>query len=178
MRQQSPTSLFYFAYGSNMCFARIRARLSSAERFSTARLPKHKLSLNKIGTDGSAKANIVNSGDQNDDVFGVVFSMSPDELDILDQAEDEGTGYQRELLKVFDEGGNAIDVFSYRALLVDDQLLPFKWYLNFLTKGAKEHGLPAEYIAGIESKEAIEDSNVKRRELNRDILESTNGNPR
>lgn len=44
----------------------------------------------------------------------------------------------------------------------DPALRPYTWYKRFLVEGAREHSLPAEYIAELERIEAVPDTNEQR----------------
>ena len=49
----------YFAYGSNLVMARLRARVPVFGLIGPARLPAMRLTFDKRGSDGSGKANLV-----------------------------------------------------------------------------------------------------------------------
>lgn len=59
----SAAIVLYFAYGSNMLFARIRERVFSVKRIGVAALRGYKLRWHKVSVDGSGKCNVVPSGD-------------------------------------------------------------------------------------------------------------------
>lgn len=42
------------------------------------------------------------------------------------------------------------------------RLKPYSWYLRFVVEGAKQHGLPEEYVATLEAVRAIEDPDKER----------------
>jgi hypothetical protein len=50
---------------------------------------------------------------------------------------------------------------------IDDRLAPYTWYKDFVLHGAREHGLPAAYIAGIEAVEARQDDDPIREQRER-----------
>ncbi|MGM0412630.1 MAG: gamma-glutamylcyclotransferase family protein, partial [Pseudomonadota bacterium] len=88
----------YFAYGSNMLTARLRARVPSAHPVGRARLDNHALAWHMAGPDGSAKCDIVTT--PGTVVHGVLFRLDAGELPLLDAAEGLGHGYDRETVTV------------------------------------------------------------------------------
>ncbi len=46
-----------------------------------------------------------------------------------------------------------VSAVAYVATNVDSTLKPFDWYQAHVVEGAVEHGLPAEYIAGLRAVE-------------------------
>ena len=137
-------TILYFAYGSNMKSERLKQRAPSATPKGTAYLPKKRLVFNKISTDGSGKANIVD--DPKSRVWGVIFEVKKQEMDRLDKNE---TGYQRMNVNVkMDKSVNAV---TYVSLGLDQDILPFDTYKTLVVDGAKEFELPLEYIVEIEN---------------------------
>jgi gamma-glutamylcyclotransferase len=45
---------------------------------------------------------------------------------------------------------------------IQSELLPYTWYKRFVIEGARQHDLPAEYIARIEAMPATEDPDRTR----------------
>ena len=66
----------YFAYGSNLFSARMRERVPSAQARGPARLAGHRLTVDKPGRDGTAKA----SGDVSilDKLAATMVTFTPD----------------------------------------------------------------------------------------------------
>jgi gamma-glutamylcyclotransferase (GGCT)/AIG2-like uncharacterized protein YtfP len=83
----------YFAFGSNMLLERLKKRAPSARVLGTASLSGYALRFNKLGKDGSSKANIVPSEDPRAVVYGVLYSLDDNELPRLDKADGVGNGY-------------------------------------------------------------------------------------
>ena len=54
------------------------------------------------------------------------------------------------------------EAFTYCATITDPGLKPLHWYRHHVLYCAREHGLPADYIAAIERVEAIRDKDVTR----------------
>jgi gamma-glutamylcyclotransferase (GGCT)/AIG2-like uncharacterized protein YtfP len=137
----------YFAYGSNMHPLRLHKRVPSSEIIECVRLPGYQLHFHKVSHDGSAKCNILYSGDPADQVHGVVYRMRADERCLLDDAEGLGRGYE---LSYFDieTARHSHQVFCYRAdpRYIDDQLRPYDWYRQLVLSAARYHGFPRDYI--------------------------------
>ena len=146
--EMSVTEL-YFAFGSNMLTARVRDRCPSATPAGIALLHGHTLRFHKRSKDGSGKANALRTGNQFDLVRGVLFELTTADLTALDRHE---KGYERLELSVVRQDGADVKAWIYVASpdAIDDQLKPTADYLQLVVDGAKEHGLPAEYVKAIE----------------------------
>ncbi|WP_315720146.1 MULTISPECIES: gamma-glutamylcyclotransferase family protein [unclassified Bradyrhizobium] len=159
-----PEPVVYFAYGSNMLTARLRERMPSCKPIGVATLQGYELRFHKRSRDKSGKCNAFAVGN-NKAVIGVLFSFDPAERGKLDEAEGVGGGYEHSMVTVTNDKGRRRKVLTYIATpnYIDDTLKPYGWYRDLVLAGAREHGLPPEYIAEyIESVEAVEDSNRSR----------------
>lgn len=158
-----------FAYGSNMPAARLRERCPSARAIGIAELPGYDLRWHKRSSDGSGKCDIVFS-DAGVSVFGVLYEIAAAEKADLDRAEGLGYGYEEIDIKVHC-GGEPLTAKAYRATDTDSALRPYTWYRALVIAGAKEHRLPAAYIAGLESVPADEDADRTRHEERMALIE-------
>lgn len=137
-----------FAYGSNMCTERIRARVSSAAPLTAGHVSRHRLAFHKRGKDGSAKANALYTGCAGDRIWGVVFSVHCAETHILDQYE---FAYDRkQVMVVGSRGAMRASIYVARAEVIDGSLKPFAWYHRFVMRGAMQHCLPQDYVHQLE----------------------------
>lgn len=162
--------MLYFAYGSNLCTGRLQARTPSASKVAVGVLPVYSLRFHKIGsTDGSAKCNIRAQPDAS--VYGVVFDIDEREKPDLNRAEGVGAGYEVRRVEVQTDTG-LLEAFTYRAEApyIDDSLQPFRWYKRLVLAGAREHGLPEAYIAGIQSIADVDDPDRDRRKRELSVL--------
>lgn len=157
----STESFVTFAYGSNMPTARLRERCPSARAIGIAELPGHELRWHKRSRDGSGKCDIIASDAVDVSVFGVLYEIAAQEKRALDRAEGLGAGYEEVEIEVLC-GGSPITAKAYRATDTDPALRPYTWYRAFVITGAREHGLPASYIARLESVPADEDQDRAR----------------
>jgi len=135
-----------FAYGSNMHAGRMGARVPAARPRGAAVLEGRRLVLNKPGRDGSAKANLERAAGRR--VWGVVWELPARDLAVLDRHEG---GYVREAARVVHREGHTVDTEVYVASRVDGALQAFDGYLAYLVEGAREHGLPGDYVAFLAS---------------------------
>lgn len=135
----------YFAYGSNLEPARLEARVPGSSLVGVAWLDAWRLAWNKRGADGSGKANIERAPGAR--VWGVVYALGPAGWSALDPHE---PGYRRIPLEVRGDD-TAWPCESYTAEAPEPGLAAFAWYKALVVGGARHHGLPADYVAGLES---------------------------
>jgi hypothetical protein len=81
----------YFAYGSNMCSGRLRARVTCSF-ITTAKLVGYQLRFHKVSRDGSSKCDAFRTDHQNDAIWGVVFDIPDAEKAALDGMKGAATG--------------------------------------------------------------------------------------
>ena len=151
---------------------RLTKRVPSAVKVCNAFLPGYKLVCNKISKDGSAKANIMKTDNLAELVWGVLFTIDDKEKPLLDKAEGLGKGYNEDKLTFFDDAGNTYTAQVYIAdsNSIDNTLLPYDWYKEFIISGAIQNKLPAEYILQLQSITCIRDHDEERRTKNYSIL--------
>lgn len=140
---------WYFAYGSNLWIEQMVRRTGpfdpAAPAPQIARLPGYRLAFDMRGEDGQRYADIVTPGEG---VIGVVYRVSAQALAILDEYE---TGYERQRLTVTTMHGQPIDAVTYIVLPAHrtTEGSPSAEYLTRILTGAREQGLPADYIESI-----------------------------
>jgi cation transport regulator ChaC len=156
------SSFLYFAYGSNMSSKRLVDRVSSSIPVDLARLESHRLRFHKIGQDGSAKCDAEYTGNPEDFVEGVLYRLDSSEKTILDHKEGLGFGYAEKQVNVKTRLGRSLEAMTYFALRVDPHLKPFHWYKQHVLIGARENGLPDDYVRRIESVDSIDDTDSDR----------------
>ena len=160
-----PESRFlYFAYGSNMLTARLRARCPSARPLAAAVVQDFSLSFCKRGHDGSGKATLAAVTYGEGAVHGVLFEIAEAERGRLDAA--EGPGYERQAQPVMvrADGERVVRAHCYvaRNEARDESLIPFDWYHALVLAGALEHRLPHAYVDGVRAVSAREDPRPDR----------------
>ena len=161
------TILNYFAFGSNLSSPRLLERLPGARVHGVATLAGHRLCWHKKGRDRSGKCDILQTGGEEDIVYGVIYLMTQDESLELDRYETADFGYGRKQVEVDLPDGGSLEAFTYYARNIDRQLRPYDWYKEHVLRGALEHGFPRHYVATIEATESRpdHDSLRRRREL-------------
>lgn len=166
----SQRNAFIFAYGSNMLTARLIRRTPSAHKLCVGTIGGYTLAFNKLGRDGSAKANIVKSADKTKKVHGVVFQITPAELILLDNEEQN---YDRIKVLVKAEYGPDLlaDAYIAKPDALCENVMAFDWYLSLVVAGAKEHELPDAYVLALESSAAKADPDFERQRINQRLLE-------
>lgn len=158
----------YLAYGSNLHPERLRRRTPSAELLTTFELTGWRLTFDKRGFDGSAKATIAQTEAGSDLVHAAIFELSSEEKPALDRIEGLNRGYHAHLLTLPGLG----EVHTYKAdtEFQDGSLVPFRWYRDLVVYGARFHGFPRAYVEGIAALHAAEDPDDRRQREHDDIL--------
>lgn len=153
-------NILYFAYGSNLLRKRLQARCPGIAFAGRAKIAGHRLTFDKVSTDGSGKGAFEAAAGEN--LFGVLWQLPEREIAALDRAEGHGSGYERSEIHVMPENGAACDVLVYRATNVRQGLRPYEWYLALVIAGAMEHGLPDAYIEKLRTQPFDVDPNPNR----------------
>lgn len=168
----SGKQFYVFSYGSNLLFERISERIDSVKLVSTYNMPCYRLVFNKASEDGSVKANIEESNNPKDSVWGVIHKLDYKEKFILDWHETLGYGYQLICFKV-EIGGKLETVHTY---MVNESRYkevgkPYSWYLKFVVAGAIQNHFPQNYISGLLDLDSEKDMNLSRSSENEMILQ-------
>ena len=150
--------MYYFAYGSNMNWKQMQRRCPSARFCCVASLPEYSFAiarhsrLRRCGT-----ANIF--PDAGSTVWGIVYHVSEEDLDILDGFED---GYVREHVRVIGNSADhaAIESLVYIADREHDAPLPNPEYKRLMVEGARYRELPPAYVAMLEGLEVAAETNI------------------
>lgn len=139
----------FFAYGSNMNHAQISLRCHSPKVVAVAKLADYKLSFygHNKRWDGAEATVERHAGGE---VWGVVYKLTFSDAEYLDSWQDirlDGTGpYFHYPVEVTDTAGTIHNVLLYEKDLLGTQELPSEEYLAFILAGAREHGLPSDYV--------------------------------
>lgn len=131
-----------------MSCGRLHERVAEALPLGRGLLRDHRFACNKLGNDGSGKANVAVA--PQDEVWGVVFRLPRAALAVLDRHEG---GYVRCAVDIEIEDGphRLLRCDTYRSEGVRDGLVPHAWYKRHIVDGALEHGLPAHWIAMLQA---------------------------
>lgn len=152
----------YFSYGSNMYAKQITERVPSARRNAIGYIKGYKLVFNRMGTiHKGGVASVVHTGNEKDEVYGVIWQISELELAKLDDIEDR-TAYERKTMTVIGaEGEAAFDCQVYIAFPQRGTFLPTPDYKDLIVKGATENNLPATYVEQLRAIQTVFDKNAK-----------------
>lgn len=94
--------------------------------------------------------------------------MKASEKYSLDRAEGLGEGYAEREVEIL-SGARGVTAQAYYATDKDLTLRPYNWYKAIVLAGAREHRLPDNYVAAIESVISIPDPDEKRAAANAKI---------
>lgn len=166
--------IHYFAYGSNLCYRRLRDRVPGVRPEGPGVLEGYELHWHKRSLDGSGKCSVARCSTAV--VHGVLFAMPPEGKARLDQVEGLGHGYD-DIEVAVESGGGTIVARTYVAAddYVDESLRPYSWYRDLAVAGARAYGLPSEYIASLQQVDAVEDPSRERDRRNRRSLHCGTG---
>src|SRR5262245_7630055 len=157
----STRPLWYFAYGSNLCRAIFvdRRGLQPLE-IRRARLEGHRLTFDlPVGPGERGVANLV--ADPAAATWGVCYLLDAAACDHLDRTEGVHRGYYRRLeVSVVTDDGGSLQAFAYQGIASVAGRKPSQRYLGLLLDGAREHGLPEEWIRYLEGLELAVDERL------------------
>jgi gamma-glutamylcyclotransferase len=142
---------WYFAYGSNMQAATFRGRralepLAARVGF----LDGHALRFDiPVGPGLRGVANL--AVEAASFVWGVLYLLRPEQHAHLDRTEGVPSGLYRRVPVSIRAGEQWIAAETYISEIRDAARLPSHRYLGLLLDGAREHGLPASWIATLET---------------------------
>ena len=137
----------YFAYGSNLNLRHFKRRCPGAVALGRARLPDYKLAFTRYNrTHKGGVADIV--PEPAAEVWGALYDVDDACLATLDEYEGVPRSYRREAVRVFDDQGVRREAQAYVANQTG-AFAPSRQYLSIIVEGARDHGLPEEYIESI-----------------------------
>ncbi|XP_076471431.1 gamma-glutamylcyclotransferase-like [Babylonia areolata] len=145
----SATFFFYFAYGSNLLRERLILRNPSAQFTAVAKLTDYKLIFVGNGSrwQGGA-ANIQEA--KGSEVWGAVWHMDTKDIPSLDRQEGRYTAME---VDVRDPKGETFRCRTYQLRCPGhwaEPSLPSPQYKDVIVRGARQNGLPEEYVRGLE----------------------------
>ncbi len=157
-----------------MWLRRIERRLGPCEVLGIAIVRGFSLRFHKRGRDGSGKCDAYHTGDITDTLYGVVYSLSQYQRDMLDEL--EGPGYASREVPVRTRSG-ILTAYTYVAKPehLHSELRPFVWYKSIVVAGARAHALPAAYVERLAAVHAVPDPDGARHARHQAILDETVG---
>ena len=161
------------AYGSNLHPFRLTQRVPSATPIGVVSMPGKRLAFHKRSDDGSGKCLFYELESTEDTMYGVAYEIDMAEKPILDDLEGLNKGYNEQQVSVTLNGATHHSlVYVAASTHINPTLVPYTWYKDMVVLGARYHGLPADYIAKIESVVAVPDHNPKRAASRATIVEN------
>ena len=154
----------YFAYGSNMSERRMQERVLGATNVCDAMLRGWKLVFNKLSIDGSAKANIVHTGDRQDKVYGCIYTVPRAQKLNLDHIEGKGKGYHAKRLRI---GRHHVFFYVADDNAIVENVKPYDWYTELMLSGVETREVPVRYTNLISNTETQVDTDFERALRNR-----------
>ncbi len=141
----------YFAYGSNMASSQMAERCPGAVCLGIARLPDRRLAFDAWS---DRRGGLVADAPPapGSEVWGVLWEVTEAHAEALDRYEGVARGqYRRENVRAEAAGGETVDAFAYVICEPGADGPTTDAYRDLLLEGAREHGLPPEWIAAIEA---------------------------
>lgn len=159
-RDAVETTLWYFAYGSNMSPAIFLGRRDMHPlEMRPARLDGYRLCFTlPVGPGERGVANVERAVATH--VWGVAYRIARAEGDHLDHTEGVLGGLYERVSVVVDADADRLQAFTYRSPFASPGRKPSARYLGLLLDGARRHGLPREYIHGLETLELAVDERL------------------
>lgn len=140
-------ALSYFAYGSNMSRAIFVERRGIQPVATTwGWLHGYRLCFDlPVGPGERGVANVVPEPGAR--TCGVAYHITPEQAEHLDHTEGVGGGlYRRIDIVVARAAGERLEAFTYHSTFATPGRKPSPRYIGLLLDGAREHGLPADYL--------------------------------
>jgi cation transport regulator ChaC len=153
--------IWYFSYGSNMnrgVFVDRRAMHPLQTR--PARLDDYRLCFDlPVGPGERGVANLEPHAGAH--TWGVLYLITAAEFDHLDRTEGvPSSAYRRLPISVLIDDAQLIAAFTYQSDKVRPGRKPSPRYIGLLIEGAREHGLPSDYIQFLQSVELARDERL------------------
>ena len=145
-------TLWYFAYGTNMSSKVLARRGLTPKQSKPGMVAGYRLSFSHAGLlpIEPAFANI--EPDESACVHGVLHLMSPHQLKRLDRY--EGAEYRHVDVTVATGGGD-VTALAYLDPNIVLGIIPSRRYLRTCCQGAREFGVPEEYVRTLESNPSL-----------------------
>jgi gamma-glutamylcyclotransferase len=139
--------VLYFAYGANLDLRRFRRRCPGATVVGRARLPNYQLAFTRYSrAEKGGVADIVPQPGA--EVWGALYEIDASSFAALDDYEGAPRAYRREPVRVIDNAGLEREATAYIGNKTGD-FAPSRQYLAQITRGAREHNLPEEYVRAL-----------------------------
>jgi cation transport regulator ChaC len=150
--------LWYFAYGSNLhrsIFLERRQMRPLATGWGW--IEGYGLCFNiPVGPGERGVANL--APEPGGRTYGALYLLTAEDFERLDRTEGvHFEVYRRMAVEVVTESAERVAAFAYQSVLTQAGRKPSPRYMGLLLEGAREHGLPSEYVRFLESFELAVD---------------------
>ncbi|HEX2986934.1 MAG TPA: gamma-glutamylcyclotransferase family protein [Chloroflexota bacterium] len=140
----------YFAYGSNLDPKLMKNHCPQSREDSVGTLRGYRLGFTFYSSGwGGGTADIV--PDSQGEVWGLIYALSPDDLDFLDSYEGHPTKYRRLQVAVDTSDGLVAGVWTYAVVDKEAFIQPTASYLAILTHAAEHYRFPTWYRSMLHS---------------------------
>jgi 2-hydroxychromene-2-carboxylate isomerase/cation transport regulator ChaC len=157
--------LWYFAYGSNLSLATFTGR-RCIQPLQTrwGWLEDYRLCFDlPVGRGQRGVANLCAEAGAR--TCGALYLITPADAAHLDRTEGVHRGfYERLAVTVALDGGETVAAFAYQSPHRDATRRPSARYVGLLLEGARQHGLPADYLSYLEGLELAIDEREQSQE--------------
>jgi cation transport regulator ChaC len=159
-------TVWYFAYGSNLEAATFLGR-RRMQPLAAAIGVLHDFELRFDLPVGPGERGVANVAPQpGERVWGALYQLTHADAERLDRTEGVHHGaYRRLAVEVRRQDGLAIAAFTYRSEISRPERKPSRRYLNLLLTGAREHGLPADWVERLRAWPLAGDERERQRPL-------------
>jgi hypothetical protein len=164
--------MILFSFAGNMDIETFAKLVPSAKKVGVARLPGYNFIFNKTAEDQSSKANILQSFNPNDAVWGILIELADNEKTNFLNAMPWAGDYMLTPVTCVDEAEKIFHAEAFVALphAVNTHLLPHDWYHKKVMHMAKNAGLPEHYVAKLALMPFKVDPDAERRQTELDKL--------
>jgi gamma-glutamylcyclotransferase (GGCT)/AIG2-like uncharacterized protein YtfP len=143
--------MLYFAYCTLLDTDEMQKYCPAAEPTEVASLAGYKVAFSRYAQGASGGGcDLTEAPD--DEVLGLLYSLSPEILQDLDSIAGVDKGFYRKIdIRVATEGGKMLDAITYVVPDPLDSFHPSPAYTRPILAGAKALGFPAAYIEKLET---------------------------
>lgn len=136
--------MHYFAYGSNLDVAGMQERCPHARALAPGCLKGFRLAFTWYSTGwGCGVADVVESSQ--DEVWGLVYTITTADLDALDRYEGYPTCYRRSQTTIHTQDDTRENVWLYTVCEKAEFASPSRLYLNIMKRACADYGFPDAY---------------------------------
>ncbi len=137
--------IYYFAYGSNLDQKQMKSRCPSYKLIGKYVLKNYKLAYTIFSKKRNCGcADIIES--VNDEVWGLLYQITKDDLEKLDLYEGHPVNYKRFTVRVQDINGKTIEAQSYEVVNKKTEYqIPSREYHRIIVDNSTKNGFPDSY---------------------------------